>query len=150
MAIASAMHGARSIVLADIDLARVRKLAAGIRRASPKTALEKGAGGPAAWSRAAQTADLVIHATPIGMRAGEKSLLPPQAFHEGQAAFDVVYNVPETDFMRSARTGGARAVNGLGMLLHQGAASFTIWTGKPAPLAVMRKALKRALYSRKP
>ena len=148
VAIASAMHGARSIALADIDPRRVRKLAAGIRRASPKTALEKCTGGPAAWIRAAQTADLVIHATPIGMRTGEKSLLTPEAFHKGQAAFDLVYNVPETDFMRSARAGGARAVNGLGMLLHQGAAAFTIWTGKPAPVEVMRKALKEALCAR--
>ena len=48
--------------------------------------------------------------------------------------------------MRAAAAGGAKAVNGLGMLLHQGAESFTIWTGRPAPVAVMRKALEAALY----
>jgi shikimate dehydrogenase len=53
---------------------------------------------------------------------------------------------PETAFLRAAREGGARTANGLGMLLHQGARALTIWTGRAAPVAVMRTALEQAVY----
>ena len=69
-----------------------------------------------------------------------------EAFRAGQMAFDLVYMYPETGFMRNARAAGARAANGLGMLLHQGAAAFTIWTGRPAAVDAMRAALERAVY----
>ena len=61
-------------------------------------------------------------------------------------AFDLVYNLPETCFMRATAAGGARAVNGLGMLLHQGAEAFSLWTQQPAPVEIMRGALTAALY----
>jgi len=48
--------------------------------------------------------------------------------------------------MRSARQGGATAANGLGMLLHQGARAFTIWTGREADVEAMRRALAKAVY----
>ena len=100
----------------------------------------------AAWAGAAGRAQLVVQATPVGMRAGDGSPLAAGAFRSGQLAFDLVYNLPETGFMQAARAGGARAANGLGMLLHQGAAAFSIWTGREAPVAVMRAALEKALY----
>jgi shikimate dehydrogenase len=80
------------------------------------------------------------------MKAADASLLPPEAFAKGQLAFDLIYMYPETPFMRAAREGGARTANGLGMLLHQGARSFEIWTGRPADTAAMRAALEEAVY----
>ncbi|HKV86229.1 MAG TPA: hypothetical protein VJN88_16875, partial [Ktedonobacterales bacterium] len=55
--------------------------------------------------------------------------------------FDMVYNPPATALVRAARDRGLRASGGLPMLLYQGAEAFTLWTGQPAPLAVMRAEL---------
>jgi len=53
----------------------------------------------------------------------------------------MVYNPTQTQLLCQARALGLRAVNGLSMLLHQGALAFTLWTGQPAPLKVMRSTL---------
>ena len=54
--------------------------------------------------------------------------------HADQAVVDLVYHPADTPLLTAARAQGALAVNGLGMLLHQAARSFTLWTGQPAPL----------------
>jgi len=61
-------------------------------------------------------------------------------------AFDLIYHKPVTVFMEAAKAGGAQAVNGLGMLLHQGARAFHIWTGVEPPVDHMRSALEQAVY----
>ncbi len=53
---------------------------------------------------------------------------------------DIVYNPFETKLAKDAKTVGAKVVSGVEMLIYQGAASFEIWTGKSAPVEVMRKA----------
>jgi shikimate dehydrogenase len=55
---------------------------------------------------------------------------------------DMIYR-SDTELMRAAAAAGARAFNGLGMLVHQAALSFQIWTGRPAPLDVMRSVASR-------
>ena len=58
--------------------------------------------------------------------------------------YDTVYATGKTRLIEDAEAAGARAANGLSMLLHQGALSFEIWFGRTAPLEVMRAALKAA------
>jgi shikimate dehydrogenase len=58
--------------------------------------------------------------------------------------FDTVYGAGCEKFRREAEMAGARWSDGLGMLLHQGAAAFTLWTGRDAPLEIMRQALQRS------
>ena len=99
-----------------------------------------------AWEEACRTADLIVQATPVGMGRRDDSLLGPSAFHDGQIVIDLIYMYPETAFMKAAREGGAKTANGLGMLLHQGACAFTIWTEQEPPLDVMRKALEQEVY----
>ncbi len=89
-------------------------------------------------------ADLVVNATSVGLSPEKEASLPELAFREGQSVFDVIYH-RETEFMRRARERGARVSGGLGMLLYQGAASFRIWMGAPAPVEVMRLALQNAI-----
>ncbi len=96
-------------------------------------------------------ASLVIHSTPLGMRHGPaegRSPLPGSAFRPGQVAFDLVYNPERTPFLVEAERGGARALGGLSMLVHQGAASFRLWTGIEPPLEVMFEAARAALDER--
>lgn len=93
-------------------------------------------------------ADLVVQATSLGMspKVYETVPLPFASFRPGQVASDLVYNPVETLFLKKARLAGAVTVSGLGMLLHQGALAFELWTGIPAPLAVMREVLKKELF----
>ncbi|MBU1693819.1 MAG: shikimate dehydrogenase [Verrucomicrobia bacterium] len=145
VALASAGAGVTKFALADLDASRARKLAMELETqflVSEALVAET----PAAVLEAARAADLVVQATPAGLKPGDASPLGVKAFRAGQWAFDLVYGSPETPFMRAAREGGAQAANGLGMLLHQGAKSFEIWTGRAAPLDVMRRALEKKGY----
>jgi len=89
-----------------------------------------------------QKSDLIVQATSIGMHPD--NALPPipdGCFRERQMVCDLVYNPVETKFLQKAKHSGAIIVNGLGMLLYQGAAAFEMWTGKKAPIDVMKKVL---------
>jgi shikimate dehydrogenase len=88
--------------------------------------------------------DLVINATPLGMRRTDPSPLPAELIAPSLLIYDMVYSGGSSRLVLDALSAGARAVNGLSMLLHQGALSFELWFNKPAPLAAMRAALKKA------
>lgn len=147
VAITAASEGVARIVLADIDTPRCHTLASEISAAAIGTRVEVAGADTASWPALSREAGLVVQASPIGMKPTDTCPLPRSAFRPGQQAFDLVYNLPETCFMRTAAQAGASAVNGLGMLLHQGAAAFSIWTGRAAPLEAMRNALTSALYA---
>lgn len=86
-------------------------------------------------------ADLVVNATPIGMVGHPaEPLFDTTRIGKGQLVADLVYYPPLTPLVSEARSHGATAVNGLGMLIHQAAHSFRLWTGQPAPVAVMSAA----------
>jgi len=65
----------------------------------------------------------------------------------GMLACDVIPNPPSTPFLRRAAQAGATPLDGLGMLVYQGAIAFKLWTGHDAPLAVMRSALEEVFGS---
>jgi shikimate dehydrogenase len=97
-----------------------------------------------------QTCDVVVQCTSAGMKPGEESPVPAAAFRKGQVLLDTIYVARETPTMRAAATCHVRTANGVGMLLHQGARALEIWTGRPAPVEVMRAALQDRLKERKP
>ncbi|MCS6770570.1 MAG: shikimate dehydrogenase [Kiritimatiellae bacterium] len=144
-ALTAARHGARAVTLSDLDLERCRRVAEEIRSLFPAVEVHVAAGESEQTARARE-ADLVVQATPVGMKDGDESLLKPDAFRPGQRAFDLIYHLPRTVFMKAAAAGGAQTANGLGMLLHQGARAFTIWTGVEPPIEAMRSALRKAVY----
>ena len=92
--------------------------------------------------------DLVINATSLGLAPGDPLPLDLDRFPlvDTNSVYDMVYRPSETPFLACAREAGARAVNGLGMLLHQGARAFELWTGQPAPFKVMKAALQEEIY----
>jgi shikimate dehydrogenase len=88
-----------------------------------------------------QDSDILINATSIGMKPkAEESVVAPKFLRSNLAVMDIVYNPTETKLVKEAQAVGAKVVSGVEMLIYQGAASFEIWTGKPAPVEVMRQA----------
>jgi shikimate dehydrogenase len=98
-----------------------------------------------------QDSDVLINATFVGMTPyASDSLVKPDWLKPELTVMDIVYNPVETKLLRDARASGAKVINGVEMLLYQGAASFEIWTGCKAPVDVMRKAaLKQISASEK-
>jgi shikimate dehydrogenase len=83
--------------------------------------------------------DVVVNATPLGM-AGEPPPFDPDRLRTDQLVVDTVYHPVETPLLALARARDVRAVNGLGMLVHQAAVSFESFTGEVAPLEAMHAA----------
>ena len=86
--------------------------------------------------------DLVVNATPLGLNSNDAAVLPATLLQPHLMIYDTVYARHATPLIEAAAEAGARAANGLSMLLHQGARAFEIWFGREAPLEVMRRALK--------
>ncbi len=94
----------------------------------------------------AREADLIVNATPVGMLGHDESLaIDASVFRVNQLVVDLVYAPPMTPMVQAARAAGAHAIGGLGMLVHQAAHAFTLWTGQEAPLPAMSAAAMAAL-----
>lgn len=92
----------------------------------------------------ASSYDLVVNATPLGMRESDPLPVPATGIGAGQAVVDLAYAAGDTALLVAARAAGALAIEGSGPLLHQAASAFELWTGEPAPLEVMRGGLRAA------
>jgi shikimate dehydrogenase len=92
------------------------------------------------------SAELVIHATPIGMTPKtEASIVPADQIRPAHVVFDIVYTPRATRLLRDAEAAGAQTVPGIGMFVHQAAIQFEMWTGREAPLDVMLQTVTDAL-----
>lgn len=143
VAVTAAAAGARSVTLADTEPGRAEAAAASVREGGWPCAAGAVPAGRAA--EAARDCDWIVQATPLGLRPGDALPLPAEAFRPGQNVFDLVYGRAETPLVRTARAAGARAANGLDMLLYQGVRSFEIWTGRTPPIGQMRETLRNAM-----
>jgi shikimate dehydrogenase len=91
-------------------------------------------------------ADVLVNATSIGLfPSTDRPNIDYGTIRNGITVCDVIPNPPDTPFLKEAARRGARAIDGLGMLVCQGAIAFEMWTGKTAPRDVMRKALTEGL-----
>lgn len=93
----------------------------------------------AGWPPLVRSADLLLNATPLGRR--EEMPVRPNALPRDGAVIDLVYVVGGTPLVRKSRSLGLRTADGWTVLLAQGARSFEIWTGRPAPVQAMKEAL---------
>jgi shikimate dehydrogenase len=112
--------------------------------------LEITEGGPAplgSLSLLLKKADLIVNATPVGSD-GTEAPFPVNWITPQQFVFDLLYHPALTPLIRGARERGARAINGLHMLLYQAMDAFEIWTGQRAPEPAMRTSLERAVLER--
>lgn len=86
------------------------------------------------------TADVVVNATSVGMPSQPGCPVPEASLRPGQVVADLIYDPVDTELLRAAREVGAVALDGVGMLVHQAADAFRLWTGVEPPLAVMAAA----------
>lgn len=88
-----------------------------------------------------RSADIIVNTTAVGMEGVGGRLPAMDGVRKGQLVVDIVYRPLETPLLSRARAAGAATLDGLWMLIHQGAMSFTLWTGKPFPADRVRRAL---------
>lgn len=152
IAIACAQQGVAELYLANRTLVRAERVAREIEALAVEAAVAHTTkvvvvpSTPDAWIAQARQAQVIVQCTTAGLRDVDQAVLPPTAFHVGQFLYDIVYNRRVTPTMAAALKAGAKAVNGLGMLVCQGAAAFTIWTGLKADSTAMRTALEQHIF----
>jgi shikimate dehydrogenase len=127
----------KAIALAD----RLRPFFAGPRVLGPVARLEAVPWDEAALRAQLQDVDLIVNATPLGMNPSDPAPIATRLLAPHHMVFDTVYGPSRTSLLRATDEAGGRGANGLSMLLHQGALSFSIWFDREAPIDVMRAAL---------
>lgn len=138
--------GPKRIFVTDVDAAKAEELEAAFKGYFKADSVHSCAAGEIA-ERIAES-DLLINATPLGMREGDPLPVDGALLRRGLSVYDLVYNTPRTALVKEAAMKKLHAVTGAGMLLAQGAIAFEIWTGQKPPLAVMKRALADALKER--
>jgi shikimate dehydrogenase len=137
-----AMEGVAELFVTDYVIAKAEAVAEEIRKRYPRVKVTVG------FPKGEM--DLLLNATPIGLKPGDPSPVDEKQFplRQARAVYDMIYKPAETKLLATAKAAGCKTSNGLGMLLHQGAAAFEIWTGQPAPIDVMRRALEQNVYGK--
>lgn len=140
--VAFVLGKAAEVVIVNRDAEHAEELIARVRPHSQGTLLSNLPIGLA--EKTVENADLIVNATPVGMRPGDPSPVPVEWLHGGQVVFDMVYGTRSTtELVSGARSAGAIALDGLGMLVCQGATAIDIWNASiqvKAPRDVMRAA----------
>jgi shikimate dehydrogenase len=148
IAVALARAGAAWITVANRTEERAQGLAELVgSRVSGGISMAAVPWHPEAIGEALRGANLLVNATSVGMKGKAEQTLPVpmEALEPSLAVYDIVYTPLETALVRAARERGCRALGGAGMLVHQGAISFRIWTGVEPPVETMEKALRAGL-----
>lgn len=149
-AVALILARAKSVTVASRDLCRAEQLVENMTPHTGATRLMAVTIGDA--EQAVRHAALVVNATPVGMQPCDPSAIPSAWIAPGQVVYDMVYGTAEpTALVRESAARGAIALDGLGMLVCQGATAIDIWNGdspERAPREVMRNAAENALASR--
>lgn len=142
IAIELALAGASEILIANRTPARGEEL---VQRILERTVARSAFIPWDATLRIPDGIDFVVNATSIGLYP-DVGAIPNVDFttiRPEQLVCDVIPNPPRTPFLRAAEKRGATALDGLGMLVYQGAIAFKLWTGHEADVDVMRRALER-------
>lgn len=135
-----ASDGAARLYLVNRTAAKAEQVRSEICRRWPKVAVTLG--------YPPGEVDLIVNATPLGLRAGDSLPLDLRQFpvSRARAIYDMVYRPAQTPLLSAGKAAGCRVANGLGMLLYQGTRALEIWTGRAAPEDAMRRALERHIY----
>jgi shikimate dehydrogenase len=92
-----------------------------------------------------KNSDIIINATPVGIKEDDPLLIDAKDLREGQLFYDLIYKPKETKLLKLAKKKNLKTINGLMMLLYQGGESFRLWMEREAPLKVMKEALDKMI-----
>jgi len=145
VAFALAWSGARRISLVNRTREKAEVLASHLRDFAPSCHVGAHSLDSAELTDLVRESEIVVNCTSVGLSPKDPPLFDYSFFEASSLVCDLIYNPQETRFLEAARRAGCRTIGGLGMLLHQGALSFELWTGEKAPLKTMRRALEGAL-----
>lgn len=152
-AVAHALVGAGcSVTICNRAEERAARLARDLQELSPQVPVTWMPDPLASANLDLNSFDLLVNATSVGMWPKVDASPWPESFPlpSHWLVYDLVYNPAETRLLARARVAGARPVGGLGMLVHQGALAFELWTGCSPPIDVMYAAANEALQGAKP
>jgi shikimate dehydrogenase len=130
---------ARSVIIYDIIPSRIRSLTIALHKVFP--GIDIIASGVKDMPYLIRGCQLFVNCTPLGMRPKDPFPIQPHLLHKGLKVYDVVYTPLKTRLIGSARRRCIKAVSGINMLLYQGVMAFELWTGRKAPVSLMRKQL---------
>lgn len=138
----SLVKAGAELTIANRTVSRAEELASLIEQKLGKK-LEVMSTDRAELKRALAGVEILINATSVGMRPREnETLVTAEMMHKNLVVYDIVYKPLRTRLLREAEKAGAVTIDGLGMLVRQGALAFEIWTGKRAPIKVMEAAAR--------
>jgi len=145
IAVQLCLSGIRRLYLTNRTPTRAEELATFLKQYLPPTDISVVAMGVSSLTASLANTDIVVNATAIGMHPDDPMVLPLAALHPQHLVCDIVYRPLHTALLRTAQQQGAQTVDGLGMLLYQGAKAFEIWTGQSFPTPLIRARLLEAL-----
>jgi shikimate dehydrogenase len=146
VAVQSALSGIDRLAIADLDRERAEELSDWINQKIASDLSVVLPTGTREGEELISGADLVVDATPLGLYPDDPVSFDPSLLARETLVMDLIYNPMETPLLKKARELGVDAINGLGMLIHQAALAWEIWTGDPAPIEAMKQAAGAALY----
>jgi shikimate dehydrogenase len=141
IAVQLCLSGIRRLYLANRTPTRAEDLATYLRQNLPYADISVLTMGESSLAAHLPHTDIVVNATSIGMQPHDPMLLPPTELAPRHLVCDIVYRPLYTPLLRAAQELGAWTVDGLGMLLHQGAKAFEIWTECTFPIPLVRAQL---------
>jgi shikimate dehydrogenase len=138
------MNGARQLAILNRSEEKAVRLAEDVKAGTGTAA---NSGGLDDTGQELKDAEVLINCTSVGMKGPEQGgkLVTAGMLRPGMVVMDAVYNPLKTQLLEEAGKAGCKTVDGVGMLVHQGAAGFELWTGRKAPLDVMREAVVKEL-----
>jgi len=142
VAYALAKSGAKEVSIFDIDREKARRVIEMVKAMFPDFKISA---TDSIEQLNIKNKDLLVNATPIGLKESDPCLLNAEMLHENLFVYDLIYNPKETKLLALAKRVGAKSSNGLGMLLYQGVLSFEHFTGESAPTIIMREALNKGV-----
>ncbi len=147
-AVHMALQGADEIVLLNRSIDKIERIVAIIDANAPacRTRCISLKAAPETIRNALKDIPLAVQSTSLGLHADDPLPIPPFLLPPHCRVMDMIYG--DTPFLKALRQESRKTADGLSMLLYQGARSFTLWTGREAPVETMRSALKKALKDR--
>lgn len=140
-----ATAGVQNIVIANRTVEKAEQLAEHLSRWTDAKAVSI-----AESEKVVMQANLVINTTSVGMFPKvDETPIPVEWLHADQVVSDLIYHPRETTLLKGAKEKGARIHTGLGMLVHQAAVALELWTGKKAPISLMKQVLEESLAGKR-